>query len=59
MDHEQVAEQVADEWYHQDPDDPYDFEFDVEVKDGENGEIKKFSVTAEAQVHFSASEVID
>ena len=57
-DHEQVAEKIADDSFHDDPGDPNGFEFDVQVKNPK-GEVKRFIVTAEPDVIFSAREETD
>lgn len=58
-DEEAFAEEIAEEWFDSDPDDPWHFEFDIEVKKGETGTPIRYSVKAEARVHFYASESED
>ena len=57
-DHKQVAEKIAEERFYDDPGDPNNFEFDVQVKNPK-GEIKRFIVTAEPDIIFSAREETD
>lgn len=57
FDEEYVAQQIAEENFHDDPCNPSSFEFEVEVKKGENGIPMKFLVTAEADVSFYSREV--
>lgn len=57
MDEEAFAEEQAEEYWADDPTNPDDFDFEIEVKRGEDGESKKFKVTAEASVDFYAREI--
>lgn len=50
-----LATEVAEEYYSDDPDNPDDFHLDIEVKLGEFGTSKSYQVTAEADVNFYAS----
>lgn len=56
IDLEKFAEEVAEKYWSDDPSDPNNFEFDVEVKRGEFGTSIKFKVTAESYVNFYARE---
>ena len=55
-DEEQFAEQVAEEYWSDDPTDPNRFEFKIEVKQGEFGTPKTYIVSAQADVTFYARE---
>lgn len=54
-----VAEQIAEEDWNDEPCDPSDYEFQVQVRKGENGKVRTFKVLAEAHVYFFGSEEIE
>jgi len=54
FDEEMAAHDIAQSYWQDDPSDPTDFNFEIEIKSG-NG-IKKFTVTAEPDVHFYVRE---
>lgn len=56
-DHEHAAEELAEKHWSDDPSDPWNFEFDVVMRD-EKGIEKIINVTAESQVIFYGSEVL-
>lgn len=56
FDHEDVARSVAESDWREDPCEPRNYEFSIEVKD-QDGLVKKFNVIAEADVNFYANEV--
>ena len=51
-----VASEIAEDYWSQDPCDPYRFEFPIEIRRFD-GESQKFNVTAEASVNFYAREI--
>ena len=55
-DAEDVAREIAQMIYSDDPCDPYNFHVVVEIKDTQNNE-RKFKIYAEADVNFYANEV--
>lgn len=52
LDLESFAQEIAEQYWSDDPCDPCTFEFLIEVKEAENGEIKKFKICAESEVRF-------
>lgn len=57
-DHDEVAEEIAEDHYHHDPCDPNQFEPVIGVKD-EAGLIKWFQISAEPMVSFHAHEMME
>lgn len=53
---EEVATKAGENYYHDDPCNPDDFDVIVAVQDG-RGIIAKFKITAEATVDFNAEEI--
>ena len=56
---EDVAYELAENYYNEEPCDPYKFEFVVEVKQFGAYLSKKFRVSAEADVNFYPREIED
>lgn len=56
-DHEDVALELAEEMFSDDPCDPYSFKSEIQVKDDREGVVKTFLITAEASVNFQALEL--
>lgn len=55
FDEEHAAEKIAESSYRDDPCDPSNFDFTIEIK-SERG-IKRFNISAQADVNFYAKEI--
>lgn len=54
---EDLALEIAEGYWSDDPTDPDRFEFYIEIKKGRDGEVKMFKITAEANVDFYARKL--
>jgi hypothetical protein len=58
-DAEDVAREIGEDNYNDEPCDPYRFQFEIEVREVGSSTSKKFSVSAEADVNFYSREIED